>query len=255
MKIRTEKDIEQLDQKIQDELGIELKKYQNDEVAESIVELLIFPQYVINWGIRPVLIALLLYVLGFWVVDLTNIDYVVYGIFGLVLFLINGIVGAVLFLMIKMKADFLKILQYSLDILKSCVEDMRTAGGKVSAGNKKEVLALLFKGVICIVMIPMISKAVSDRIFIIGGILKGIIRRMLFLASDRIKFDDNNLNLELQEETDPSKVLKIYQKLITSTRNGLSKIVGASLSILQFPVKALFAFVFSLLALLIYLVW
>lgn len=255
MKIRTEKDIEELDQKIQDELGIELKKYQNDEIAEAIVELLVFPAYVINWGIRPVLIAFLLYILGFWVVELSGIDYVFYGLFGLVFFIINGVVGGILFLMIKMKADFLKILQYALDILKACVEDMRMAGSKVSAGNKKQVLAMLFKGVICIVMIPTVSKAVSDRIFIVGGILKGIIRRMLFLASDRIKFDDSALNLELHEETDPSKILKIYGQLITHSRNGLSKVVGVSLSIVQLPVKLLFGFVFSLLLLLLYLVW
>lgn len=255
MKIRTQKDIEALDEKIKEELGIELKKYQNDEIAESIVELLIFPQYVINWGIRPILVALLLYIVGYWVVDLTGIDYVFYGIFGLVFFVINGVVGGILFLMIKMKSDFLKILQYSLDILRSCVEDLRTAGGKVTAGNKKEVLALLFKGVICIVMIPTISKAVSDRIFIIGGILKGIMRRMLFLASDRIKFDDSALNLALQEETDPSKVLKIYVQLITHARSGLSKIVGISMSVVQLPVKLVFGLVFSMLVLLLYLVW
>lgn len=72
MKIRTQKGIDQLNLKIQTELGVDVQKYRNEEVAESFVSLLVFPQYVINWTIRPILIAFLLYIIGFFVVDLVT---------------------------------------------------------------------------------------------------------------------------------------------------------------------------------------
>ncbi len=44
MQIRTTKDVEKLDLKIKEELGIDVSKYRNPEVAESFVDLLIFPK-------------------------------------------------------------------------------------------------------------------------------------------------------------------------------------------------------------------
>jgi len=103
MKIRTKKDVIALDQKIKDELGVDVSKYKNQEVVDNFVSLLVFPQYIFNWGIRPVLIAFALYIAGFFVLDLVHIFYVIYGLFGLVLFLLSGILAGVLFLIWKMK--------------------------------------------------------------------------------------------------------------------------------------------------------
>lgn len=72
MKIRTAADAKKLDEKIQRDLGIDVKKYRNPEVAEQFVELLIFPQYIINWGIRPIIISFFLYIAGFFIVDLVR---------------------------------------------------------------------------------------------------------------------------------------------------------------------------------------
>mgnify|MGYP001801556879 CR=1 FL=1 len=80
MKIRTSKDVEKLDKKIKEELGIDVQKYRNEEVVENFVQLLVFPEYVINWVIRPVLISLIILLIGFLTYNLVHIDYLLYGI-------------------------------------------------------------------------------------------------------------------------------------------------------------------------------
>ena len=47
MKIRSQKDVDRLEEAIKMELGIDVSKYKNEEVVESFVELLVFPEYVI----------------------------------------------------------------------------------------------------------------------------------------------------------------------------------------------------------------
>ena len=43
MKIRTQTDVDNLDRHIQNELGIDIKKYSDEDVANNLIELLNFP--------------------------------------------------------------------------------------------------------------------------------------------------------------------------------------------------------------------
>lgn len=164
MKIRSQKDIEVLDHKIKEELGIDVRKYKNEEVVENFVEIMVFPKYVINWVIRPILVAILIYIIGFFIFNLVHIEYVVYGIIGLLLFLAAGLLFGLLFLMWKMKLDMWGIINYSLEIMKSAVSDINQINSQINKENRKEVLGLLFKGIIHIVTIPMVSKIVADKV-------------------------------------------------------------------------------------------
>ncbi|MEM6699997.1 MAG: hypothetical protein AAF599_16460, partial [Bacteroidota bacterium] len=74
MKIRTSKDVEKLDKKIKEELGIDVQKYRNEEVVENFVQLLVFPEYVINWVIRPVLISIGIFIIGFFTLNLVHVE-------------------------------------------------------------------------------------------------------------------------------------------------------------------------------------
>lgn len=119
MKIRTQNDIHLLEEKIKNDFDIDIHKYRNEEVVSSFAELLIFPQYVINWGIRPILVSLLLYFLGFFIVDIENgFEFIIYLLFGGALFLIGGFLFAIVFLVRRMKNDLGAIMEYSIEILK-----------------------------------------------------------------------------------------------------------------------------------------
>ena len=158
MRIRTAKDVERLDNKIKEELGIDVSKYRNEEVVENFVELLVFPRYVFFWVLRPILISIGIFIIGFFLFDLVHIEYVIYGIIGLVLFLTSGILIGLLFFTWKMKKDIWGIVNYSLEIMKSSVQDLNQVNNQVTKENKKDVLGLLFKGIMHIVTIPLKSN-------------------------------------------------------------------------------------------------
>ncbi|WP_158974795.1 hypothetical protein [Cellulophaga sp. L1A9] len=254
MKIRTKKDVEKLDNKIKEELGIDVQKYRNEEVIENFVELLVFPKYIFNCLFRPILISILIFIIGFFVFDLVHIENVIYGTVGLILFLITGILVGLLLLMWKMKSDMWGVVNYSLDIMKSAVTDMIQVNSQVNKENRKDVLGLLFKGIIHIVTIPMISKVISDKVPFVGGIIKRIVKKILTLFSDKVKFDEEKLSQELNEKEGESNALRIYSNSISSATKGLEKIMNFTFGVAQFPLKIVFGIILSILILFLYLI-
>ena len=254
MKIRTTKDVEKLDHKIKTELGIDVQKYRNEEVVESFVELLVFPEYVITWVIRPILLSILIFLIGFFIFDLVHIEYIIYGIIGLVLFLLTGILTGLLFLTSKMKSDMWGIVDYSLVIMKSAVSDMNQVNNQITKENRKDVLGLLFKGIIHIVTIPMLSKIIAEKVPFIGGFVNRVVRKVLILVSDRMKFDEENLKQELQKKEGASNALQTYSNSISLASYGLEKIMNFTFGIAQFPLKIGFGIIFLILSLFIYLI-
>lgn len=253
MKIRTEKDVEKLDQKIKDELGIDVRKYRNQEVVENFVELLVFPEYIFSWTIRPIILSFVAFIVGFFVLDLVHIEYVLYGIFGLVLFLITGVLLGLLFLTWKMKSDMWGIIDYSLNIMKSAVNDINQVSHQVNAENRKDVLGLLFKGVIHIVTIPMLSQVISDKVPLVGGIVNRFVKKLFTLLSDRFSFDEIQLEEEMKKGEE-SNALQLYSKSIATASTGLNKLLGFTFGVAQFPLKISAGFFSLLLLLFLYLI-
>tara|TARA_B100001059_G_C17815477_1_gene574946 strand:- start:1718 stop:2473 length:756 start_codon:yes stop_codon:yes gene_type:complete len=250
MRIRTKKDVEKLDNKIKEELGIDVRKYRNEEVSENLVELLVFPKYVISWVIRPILISIVVFIIGFFVFDLVHIEYVIYGIIGLILFLMVGIITGLLFLMWKMKSDIWSIINYSFEIMKSAVTDLN----QVNKENRKDVLGLLFKGIIHVVTIPMISKIISDKVPFVGGIVNRIVKNILTLVTDKVEFDEEKLKQEHNKAESESNVLKEYSNSISSASSGLEKIMNFTFGVAQFPLKIVFGIILLALILFLYLI-
>ncbi len=254
MKIRNSKDVEKLGYRIKEELGIDVLKYKNEEVVENFVELLVFPKYVISWGIRPILISLLIFIIGFFILNLVHIEYIIYTLLGLILFLASGVLMGLLFLTWKMKSDIWGIVDYSFDIMKSAVNDINQVNNQITKNNRKEVLGLLFKGIIHIVTIPLISKVISDKVPFVGRIVKSIVTKILTLVSDKMKFDEDNLKQELEKNENESNILKIYSNSITGASNGLEKVMNFTFGIVRFPLKLGFGIIASFLILFLYLI-
>ena len=139
MKIKSEQDVEILDQRIQSELGVDVKKYRNDEVVETFMSMLVFIEYFITWVIGPVVGALIIYGLGFWLLDLVHVEYGIYGLIGLILFLFTGLCLGLLLLTGRMKEDVWGIIHYSLDIMKSAKEDTKEVMANMPAEQKKSL--------------------------------------------------------------------------------------------------------------------
>lgn len=254
MQIRTEKDVEKLKLKIQNELGVNVEQYHNEEVVEKFVELLVFPQYVANWVTRPLSIALILFVVGFFVLDLVHIEYLVYGVAGFFLFLFTGLFAGLLFLTWKMKSDLWGIIDYSIGILKSAVNDLGKVSDKISSENRRNVLGLLFKGIIHIVTIPMMSKVVGEKVPFVSGMVNGFMKKTLTLVSDRVKFDETLVEEEMQRSESEPNPAATYAKSIDSVSTGLESIMGLTFKVAQYPLLIGFCISTLLLVVFVYLV-
>ncbi|MFT5618332.1 MAG: hypothetical protein ACI85I_001565 [Arenicella sp.] len=255
MQIKTAKDVEKLALKISEELGIDVSKYRNPEVAESFVDLLIFPKYVINYTVRPIIFSLLLFLVGFFIVDLVNIQYLIYAIFGLVFFVITGFLAGVLFLTYKMKWDIWGIIDYSLNILKSAVRDLGKVGEHVKSENRKDTLKLLFQGIIHAVTIPMISGAISKKVPFFGRFISQFINKVLTLISNKVKFEKTKVAQESEKEESESTALQAYENIIAGATKNLERLMTATFRIAQFPLKILFGISVSLLGVFLWLIW
>lgn len=254
MRIRTPKDVEKLDNRIEEELGIDIQKYRNEEVVENFVELLVFPEYVVTWVIRPILISIGIFIIGFFVFDLVHIEYIIYGLIGFGLFLATGVLIGLLFLSWKMKSDMWGIVDYSLEIMKSAISDMNQVSNQMTKENRKDVLGLLFKGIIHIVTIPMMSKVIADKVPFVGGFVNRIVKRILILLSDKIKFEEENLKQELRKKGSEPNALQIYLSSISAVSTGLEKVLNFTFGVAQFPIKIGFGIILLILILFLYLI-
>jgi len=254
MKIRTAKDVEKLDKRLKNELGIDVSKYKNEEVVENFVELVLFPQYVITWVIRPLIIAIIIFVMGFFILNLVHIEFVLYAFIGFFLFFFNGILLGLLFLMWKMKTDIWGIVDYSLEIMKSAVSDLNHVSNQVTKENRKDVLGLVFKGVIHIVTIPMVTKIISEKVPFVGGLVNGLVKKILTLVSDKVMFDPATLDNELAKDMSESNAMQIYSSSISSVSGGLEKIMNFTFGVAQLPLKISFIILFLSLVLFVYII-
>jgi hypothetical protein len=252
MKIRTQADIDALDQKIKAELGVDVRKYRDEEVIEAISGLLVFPLYVVSWTVRPMILAFLLYIVGFFLVDLIHIQYLLYAVFGLVLALLTGLFAGLLYLTVRFKSDLEGIMNYSMGILKGIVEDMDKLNTTTHAGNRKEVLQLLFLGVMHIITIPAVSQVIGNRVPFIGGLVTGLVRRVLTKVAGLFKWNEKSLRDATTKAGDEGKILPAYLAGVTGFQGVMGKVLNVGVKVVQFPI--LFVFVFF--ALLTYIfVW
>ncbi|WP_235296201.1 hypothetical protein [Portibacter marinus] len=249
------KDTEQLKSTIQSELGIDILKYQNEEVAENLMDLLLFPKYILKWIGRPILICLLLYFVGFFVIDLVHVEYIIYAIAGCILFLILGFLTGVIFLTRKLGQDLSSISEYSLGLMKNSVLDIDDMGSRVNKSNIKDVLGMLFKGIVFVVTIPMLKKAIDKKVPVGKGLLKLILGGSLAIMAKRISFNPDKVDENMVKVDGKSKFITRYVTAIDKTKTGSSTLIKKALRLASTPFR-LGAYLFGFILLVfLYFIW
>ncbi|SNR15491.1 hypothetical protein [Tenacibaculum jejuense] len=255
MKVKTKRDVLKLQEKIKQELGLDVSKYKDEEVVENFVEILLLPNYIVSWVIRPIFISFLIYIFGFYVFNLVHIEYVFYAIIGFGLFIVFGISFGFLSLVFKMKNDILEIVDYSLDILKLAIQDISKINNQITVDNKNDVLSLVFKGIIHIVTIPLLTKSVTSKIPFIGRIASSLIKRVLTVVSNRLEFKEDNIeDFVASPLEEKHKLYTAYMKTIIATSNGLETFISFVFRVLKIPMLVFFFFSSSALLLFLYLI-
>lgn len=242
MKIKTQADVKALDKKIQSELGVDIGKYRDPDIVSTISDLLVFPIYALSWTIRPVIIAFLLFIAGFFFFDLVHIEYLLYAIFGIILFLTTGLLAGLLYLTIRFKSDIASIMNFSMDILKGIVQDVDKLNTTTDASNRKANLQLLFLGTVHLITIPVASDVIGNKVPFIGGLVARLVSKILMTVSNLFRLD-KIVDAEAREETGgEGKILPMYLASVTGFHNITDKVLGIGVRVVQLPVFLIFAF-------------
>ena len=256
VKIKTDHDLAALDKQVYDELGIELQKYRNPEIAATVADLILFPKYVIQWVGLPLVLSLLLYFIGFFVFDYSIVSFLVYLLLGLVLFALSGLLGGCVYLITRLRSDLIGILRFSFDIMEDALQDLKVMRYRLNWANRGRAMRLLFKGVIYVVTIPTITGAIGRKIPVFGKLVKWLLRWLLTKLANLIKFDFGKADSEgNNEEPVPDNKLLPYLKAVRKAVEQVSNFIGALIGVVRFPFLLAFSFVFSLLLLTLYLIW
>ena len=242
---------EEFQQQIESQLGIDLTKYRDEDVANSLLDLLLFPKYIFKWILIPAFLSIVLFILGFFIVDLVHVQYLIYGVVGLILFPIVGVFLGVLYFARQLTEDLGSISEYSFSVLDNSIEDAK--GLADQSLEKKEILALLFKGVIFVVTIPMLGSAIDKKMPFGGGIAKRLMNGSLNAIASRLEFSplskENTGGLANKSET------RDFSLAISQARSQANKILRTGIRIAATPFRLAFYIFLALLTLFIYVIW
>ena len=117
----------------------------------------------------------------------------------------------------------------------------------------RDILGLLFKGIIHIVTIPMMSKVISNKVPFVGGFVNSMVKKVLILVSDKVKFDEENLKQELRKKEGELNATQVYSNSISAVSAGLEKVMNFTFGVAQFPLKIGTGFIALILILFLYL--
>lgn len=250
------KKIEELKEKVSSELNIDLEKYNDQETLDNLAELIAFPVYFNNWVIRPIIFSVILFITGFFILDLENIQVLIYLIFGLPLFLLCGIFLGLLFLTWKMKRDIFDVLEYTLSLFGMALDDLNQLNTNLKSTSNREKYSLLYKGIVHVVAIPAISNTITNRIPLLGKPLGFIINNILSFVASKITFSDNidSTNFKVNNTTEGQSSFSKFSNFFDNLSDNFEKVLFYTFRIAQLPLFVLFFFFLVILTVFILII-
>jgi len=185
--------------------GVSFEKYQNEELANSIANLLMFPRYAISVFIRPiffVFLTLLLAALIYLFIGATLFALALF-ILSLILSLtVGGMLGSTIFIA-KVGNDVEKILTLSLEILQQILFDSKRVNfAKEIKQRVYPKLSEMINGVVLLVLLPTLQRVIKKKIPVVGGIVSAILGRIIMVWARRIQKKIQNENEKLEQTPD-----------------------------------------------------
>lgn len=248
-------ELKKLETTVTNDLGLDLSKYRDEEVAENLLDLLLFPKYVLKWLLIPIVIALFLWVAGFFVIDLRHVQFLIYGVLGLVLFVSVGFFAGFVILGRQLGDDLTSVSDYSLGIMKNAVIDIDGIGDKINRNNRKEVMGTLFKGVVFLVTIPMLKRAIDKKIPVAKGAVKRLITGSLAVLAGKMTFDSVNIEKDEIKVDGEDQLFLNYTKSVDKASSNIASIIEKVLQIATSPFRIGLYITGAFLILLLYLIW
>ena len=80
-----------------------------------------------------------------------------------------------------------------------------------------------------------------------------MVKKVLILVSDKVKFDEENLKQELRKKEGELNAPQVYSNSISAVSAGLEKVMNFTFGVAQFPLKIGTGFIALILILFLYL--
>jgi len=197
--------------------NIDLSKYQSEEVTDRIADLITFPIYVIGILIWPFLVSVVLFAAGYFVLNLSGIDHIVYPLFGLPLLVLMGLFVGLVWLLSQLKDDLVSIMDYSLVVFKQAVANMQK-----DPGNGSRDYGAVFNGVMSSVIMPSVRKVLENRVIFVGGFVYSLVNKIVIRITH--KFISNEPKNTV--DTSKSKGIEYYENAINNIKSPIEVVVG-----------------------------
>lgn len=246
--------IEQEAVRLEQETGIDFKKYQNPEILEKISDLISFHSQTTAFllGYTALFLAIIA-ALCFWFHSrgMNFVGIVLFLIFGVLFSLIEGPSLGLIKLAKKALKDSAEVVRMMLDFVKEVRQDIFTPG-KDKPGAKMTA-ANLIRGVSYVVFIPAVSQIVRGKLKLFAGPVNFLIGNSIFhltnsltAAVDKTSGQDENpgkenVQVELSgEQEKPGEKENKFDRLIDDARNKIGPLADSVGRKVAAPAKLVF---------------
>ena len=235
-------------EKIKNELNIYIEQYRNIEIFGKITQIFFIQKYAIGNIFKPVLFSLILYFIGFFILNLTTIQYFIYGIFSLILFISLGLFIGIILLIRNLKKDLLTITQQSTELVEKIYVDICNTNTN-NFEKLKNPLTLIFEGILIGLVQPKISSSVTN-IPLVGNIVDNGIDKTIPILIENFKKQEDKFNISEKAENIGNQILNKIEKSKIIINAYLSKIentISKSISFISFPIYTITIILFIVL--------
>ena len=225
---------------INQETGLDFTKYQNPEFIGKITDVIMIQKYTAKALYKPILIALALFICGFFLFKMTWIGAVIYGIFAFVAFMLIGFSYGTLTLLSNLRQDLKMIVDTSLNMTSNICQDFVHTNGNIQ--NIENPMGLIFEGIVASTVSPALT-ATFVKIPVAGGLLMSGSDKAMDIVVKQFKIYENKTNIRAFIGNQSNNLVGLTGKLdniVTQFGNKTSSYIDNGFRLVQYPTRIVF---------------
>ncbi|MGZ5192291.1 MAG: hypothetical protein ACXWVV_00130 [Kaistella sp.] len=223
---------------INNEIGIDIHKYGNDEILGTVTGMMNVQSYAVSSLAKALFLAFCIYILGFFVLQMEWMGYILYGIFGFILFSIGGILYGILNLTSKLNSDLQCITKFGLDTTRFIVSDFNQINTRLR-DDISNPISLIFEGAIAAFLAPTISLN-CHKIPIAGKVIASGSDKALGMVVTNLRKQEDKMNFH-GKMADGSKDLSVkceeIEEFLEDFSTKVEIILNKSIKAIQMPFR------------------
>jgi len=243
--------IKQINEELLRRSGVDFSSYRDPELVATVSNAMTLPLCFARCISRPIGGLLLACCVAIVIVE-SNVYETFLAFVGFPLALINGVLlGLVLFVR-RIRSDIGKVFEISARLTTQVIQDIGTARGRLGRGSDGfPGLLEIFQGVNAIVVLPVVTGVLRQRLPLAGGLAARVTERFFGLVDTRLAAAITTSAAAAAEAPPPASPaelagwLQSAEKLIETGRGLLDGIIDKVARVVAFPFQTLFAIAFA----------